>query len=101
MKFKKDYFIQASIELGKSIKEYLQDSQHNYIIIEDKDNVIRWSKDDSPVIYGDKEEAEERINVWKEYDCVFGELEYNVMTEWEFLCKFNNDFLYQTMFSNM
>ena len=93
MKFTKTNFVEkAAIELGVSVGEYLKNADFNYVIFY-KGKVDTW-EDGSPVIYGDEMGVIAEIQQSNGLD-ENGNLtaDWNVMTEWDFICKYCLDWL--------
>lgn len=93
MGFTKTNFVEeAARELGMSVGEYLKNTDFNYVIFY-KGKVDTW-QDGSPVIYGDEMEVigeihqsnglDDNGNITKDFE---------VMTEWDFICKYCLDWL--------
>ena len=53
---KTNYFFQAAKENNMSIKEYLAQTEYNYVIVDDG-RVVTWNSNNCPVIFGDYEDA--------------------------------------------
>lgn len=88
MKFTKTNFVEkAASELGVSVGEYLKNADFNYVIFY-KGKVDTW-EDGSPVIYGDEMGVIAEIEQSNGLD-ENGNLtaDWNVMTEWDFICKY-------------
>ena len=88
MKFTKTNFVEkAASELGVSVGEYLKNADFNYVIFY-KGKVDTW-EDGSPVIYGDEMGVIAEIQQSNGLD-ENGNLtaDWNVMTEWDFICKY-------------
>ena len=93
MKFTKTNFVEkAASELGVSVCEYLKNADFNYVIFY-KGKVDTW-EDGSPVIYGDEMGVIAEIQQSNGLD-ENGNLtaDWNVMTEWDFICKYCLDWL--------
>ena len=93
MEFTKTNFVEkASRELGISVGEYLKNADFNYVIFY-KGKVDTW-EDGSPVIYGDEMGVIATIEQSNGLD-ENGNLtaDWNVMTEWDFICKYCLDWL--------
>ena len=93
MKFTKTNFVEkAASELGVSVGEYLKNADFNYVIFY-KGKVDTW-EDGSPVIYGDEMGVIAEIQQSNGLD-ENGNLtaDWNVMTEWDFICKYCLDWL--------
>ena len=93
MKFTKTNFAEkAASELGVSVGEYLKNADFNYVIFY-KGKVDTW-EDGSPVIYGDEMSVITEIQQSNGLD-ENGNLtaDWNVMTEWDFICKYCLDWL--------
>lgn len=93
MKFTKTNFAEeAASELGVSVGEYLKNADFNYVIFY-KGKVDTW-EDGSPVIYGDEMGVIAEIQQSNGLD-ENGNLtaDWNVMTEWDFICKYCLDWL--------
>ena len=93
MKFTKTNFVEkAASELGVSVGEYLKNADFNYVIFY-KGKVDAW-EDGSPVIYGDEMGVIAEIQQSNGLD-ENGNLtaDWNVMTEWDFICKYCLDWL--------
>ena len=93
MEFTKTNFVEeASRELGISVGEYLKNADFNYVIFY-KGKVDAW-EDGSPVIYGDEMGVIAEIQQSNGLD-ENGNLtaDWNVMTEWDFICKYCLDWL--------
>lgn len=93
MKFTKTNFVEkASSELGVSVGEYLKNADFNYVIFY-KGKVDTW-ENGSPVIYGDEMGVIATIEQSNGLD-ENGNLtaDWNVMTEWDFICKYCLDWL--------
>lgn len=88
MEFIKTNFVEkAASELGVSVGEYLKNADFNYVIFY-KGKVDTW-EDGSPVIYGDEMGVIAEIEQSNGLD-ENGNLtaDWNVMTEWDFICKY-------------
>lgn len=88
MEFTKTNFVEkAASELGISVGEYLKNADFNYVIFY-KGKVDTW-EDGSPVIYGDEMGVIAEIEQSNGLD-ENGNLtaDWNVMTEWDFICKY-------------
>lgn len=88
MEFTKTNFVEkAASELGVSVGEYLKNADFNYVIFY-KGKVDTW-EDGSPVIYGDEMGVIAEIEQSNGLD-ENGNLtaDWNVMTEWDFICKY-------------
>ena len=88
MKFTKTNFVEkAASELGVSVGEYLKNADFNYVIFY-KGKVDAW-EDGSPVIYGDEMGVIAEIQQSNGLD-ENGNLtaDWNVMTEWDFICNY-------------
>lgn len=88
MEFIKTNFVEkAASELGVSVGEYLKNADFNYVIFY-KGKVDTW-EDGSPVIYGDEMGVIATIEQSNGLD-ENGNLtaDWNVMTEWDFICKY-------------
>ena len=88
MEFTKTNFVEkAASELGVSVGEYLKNADFNYVIFY-KGKVDTW-EDGSPVIYGDEMGVIAEIQQSNGLD-ENGNLtaDWNVMTEWDFICKY-------------
>ena len=88
MEFTKTNFVEeASRELGMTVGEYLKNADFNYVIFY-KGKVDTW-EDGSPVIYGDEMSVIAEIQQSNGLD-ENGNLtaDWNVMTEWDFICKY-------------
>ena len=88
MEFIKTNFVEkAASELGVSVGEYLKNADFNYVIFY-KGKVDTW-EDGSPVIYGDEMGGIAEIEQSNGLD-ENGNLtaDWNVMTEWDFICKY-------------
>ena len=89
---KKKYVESAAKELGMSVGEYLSHADFNYVIFY-KGDVDVW-RDGSPIIYGGEIDVlneigqsnglDENGNITKDFE---------VMTEWDFICKYCLDWL--------
>ena len=93
MRFTKTNFVEkADSELGVSVGEYLKNADFNYVIFY-KGKVDTW-EDGSPVIYGDEMGVIAEIQQSNGLD-ENGNLtaDWNVMTEWDFICKYCLDWL--------
>lgn len=93
MNFTKTNFVEeAARELGITVGEYLKNADFNYVIFY-KGKVDTW-QDGNPVIYGDEMEVigeihqsnglDDNGNITKDFE---------VMTEWDFICKYCLDWL--------
>ena len=88
MEFINTNFVEkAASELGVSVGEYLKNADFNYVIFY-KGKVDTW-EDGSPVIYGDEMGVIAEIEQSNGLD-ENGNLtaDWNVMTEWDFICKY-------------
>lgn len=87
MLFKHNYFLRNSVDLEKSVKDYILDSDVNYVILED--NIPLMWGDKTPVIYGDEASV---MNELVELDAVDenGNMkgDWKVMTELDFILTF-------------
>ena len=93
MEFTKTNFVEkAASELGIGVGEYLKNADFNYVIFY-KGKVDTW-EDGSPVIYGDEMGVIAEIQQSNGLD-ENGNLtaDWNVMTEWDFICKYCLDWL--------
>ena len=91
MVFNYNYVNKAADELGVTLTKYLKDSSSKYVIInKTKDDIVKWDSDKSPVIYTNKEKAKAAFENMKLYVDMSG---YEIITEWEFLFKYNSDIL--------
>ena len=89
---KKNYVEGAAKELTMSVGEYLKNADFNYVISH-KGKVDTW-RDGNPVIYGGEIDVlneigqsnglDENGNITKDFE---------VMTEWDFICKYCLDWL--------
>lgn len=61
---KRDYFVQAAKGCGQSVKEYYDDSEYNYVIIEGL-TPICWTDDDTPQVYSSAEDALYELSNWR------------------------------------
>ena len=60
---KTNYFYEAAKDCGMTLKEYLGQTEYNYVIVEG-DKVVLWKDNDCPVIFGDYEDALAELGYW-------------------------------------
>lgn len=79
IKHKKKYFLVNAIDMGESIKEYLESAKSNYVIFEGE-QVLMWG-DKFPVIFGSMEDVNTEIeNYLKD-----SKNQISVMSEFDFI----------------
>ena len=59
----KPYFVDAAQSLGETIKEYLDKTKYNYVIVEGE-NPILWAREKYPVIFGSIDEVGCELRNW-------------------------------------
>lgn len=84
MEIKQNYFLVNAIDLEKNVENYLVDSKYNYVIIIDNEPLVWGNR--TPVVYGGMEDVEQYLDTITE-----GVVE--VITEWDFICKYCKDAL--------
>lgn len=102
MEFTKTNFVEsAARELGMSVGQYLKNTDFNYVIFY-KGNVDVWKNDDSPVIYGDEMEVIYEIQQSNGFDNNGNPTaDWDVMTEWDFICKYCLNWLITYLANNI
>ena len=79
IKHKKKYFLVNAIDMGESIKEYLESAKFNYVIVEGR-QVLMWGNK-FPVIFGSMEDVNAEIeNYLKD-----SKSQISVMSEFDFI----------------
>ena len=84
MEINQAYIIRNCIDLGVSIKNYLINSEYNYVIL-DKMVPLVWD-DNTPVIFGDIEEVKAELKM-------LGRGDFMVVTEKAFILNYCKDYL--------
>lgn len=59
----KPYFVEAAQTLGETIKEYLDKTKYNYVIVEGKKPIL-WAREKYPVIFGSIDEVACELRNW-------------------------------------